>query len=169
MELLLAIGVDYSPAKTHISKDMFEFAKRIFYKGKEISPFPISALHECGKAFDMLTVLISEQNKRNWICLVDVWSSVSSYQGVVLDRSSSYRKRILEKSWACKGVLDLVQGTAPANKFLNELITRRGYSLPLLSEEVCKNILSNTIIGSFAESNILKSHFTTAMEYPLTS
>jgi len=168
LSLIKNLGVDYSVAKTHTSEKMFEFAKRLFYLGIEISPFPISALKECGKAYDMLTTLLYEQNKRNWVPTLNIWSSVSLYQKVVLNRSSSFAKKVEEKSWACNGVLSLVHGTSPANELLNELICRRGYRLPQLSEEVCRNILSNTIVATFAESNILKSTFTDMWEYPLS-
>lgn len=38
------LGVEVNLAKSHISEEMFEFAKRVFLNGVEISPFPISAL-----------------------------------------------------------------------------------------------------------------------------
>lgn len=41
MKVLAEFGIPYSPMKTHSSKDTFEFAKR-WYKGEEISPFPLS-------------------------------------------------------------------------------------------------------------------------------
>jgi len=44
METLTSLGVEFSLQKTHISPHMFEFAKRTFHKGVEVSPFPISAL-----------------------------------------------------------------------------------------------------------------------------
>jgi len=45
-EILQSLGVELSISKTLSSKYLFEFAKRWFYKGVEISPFPINALHE---------------------------------------------------------------------------------------------------------------------------
>lgn len=59
-EVISSLHMDYSPAKTHESYDFYEFAKRIIYKGVEISPFPVSALKECSKSSDNLTVLIEE-------------------------------------------------------------------------------------------------------------
>jgi hypothetical protein len=56
--VLLTLGVEYSEAKTHSSKNFYEFAKRIFYNGVEVSPFPISALKECGKSVSMLITLL---------------------------------------------------------------------------------------------------------------
>jgi hypothetical protein len=53
MDLIKTLGVDYSVAKTHKSSHFFEFAKRIFYKGQEISPFPYSAIKEVSKSYDL--------------------------------------------------------------------------------------------------------------------
>jgi len=35
--------VEISPLKTHVSKDTYEFAKRWYQDGKEVTPFPILA------------------------------------------------------------------------------------------------------------------------------
>lgn len=45
------LGVEVSVLKTHTSPHFFEFAKRLFYKGVEISPFPISAIQNTGGKF----------------------------------------------------------------------------------------------------------------------
>lgn len=42
-ELVSLLGVHVSEAKTHCSKEFFEFAKRYFYQREEISPFPIGS------------------------------------------------------------------------------------------------------------------------------
>lgn len=57
-QVIKDLGVDISIPKTHISKDTFEFAKRLFHRGSEISPFPISALRESGKKYYFLTALL---------------------------------------------------------------------------------------------------------------
>jgi len=40
------LGVDIALQKTHRSEHFFEFAKRLFYDGKEFSPFPLTGLRE---------------------------------------------------------------------------------------------------------------------------
>lgn len=40
-KLMSLLGVDISSSKTHISSDMFEFAKRWYRSGVEISGIPI--------------------------------------------------------------------------------------------------------------------------------
>jgi hypothetical protein len=42
--ILRDLDMEFSPAKTHISKDFYEFAKRVFYQGSEITGFPVGAL-----------------------------------------------------------------------------------------------------------------------------
>jgi len=64
IEALEMIGVTYNESKTHNSKHLFEFAKRIIYKGKEITPFAISSLVGQGANFYTLaSVLLTEQRK----------------------------------------------------------------------------------------------------------
>lgn len=64
MKVIQRLGLDISVAKTHVSKRDFEFAKRIFLDGIEITPFPISALKESGKNIFILTTLLWELNKK---------------------------------------------------------------------------------------------------------
>jgi hypothetical protein len=45
-ELLAAWGVEIQHSKTHSSPNGFEFAKQIRLHGKNVSPFPLSALYE---------------------------------------------------------------------------------------------------------------------------
>jgi hypothetical protein len=44
--ILSKLGVDISPFKTHVSKDTFEFAKRWFRDGEEVTPFPLLAFSD---------------------------------------------------------------------------------------------------------------------------
>lgn len=65
MDLVRRLGVDYSKAKTHESPHFCEFAKRLIYKGVEVSPFPISALQEASKRYFSLVSLMIEQSFRS--------------------------------------------------------------------------------------------------------
>lgn len=78
--LIDKIGVDYSIAKTHKSTNFYEFAKRIFLDGIEVTPFPFSALQECSKSYDLLTTLVWQLGiKGTWVAKVDILSTVSEY------------------------------------------------------------------------------------------
>jgi len=45
-ELLSTLAMPISEAKTHVSNDTYEFAKRWIQKGEEVTPFALSGLHE---------------------------------------------------------------------------------------------------------------------------
>jgi len=44
LSIIHTLGMPYSPEKTHVSDDTFEFAKRWFHQGVEITGFSISGL-----------------------------------------------------------------------------------------------------------------------------
>lgn len=159
MSLLVQLGIEFSKAKTHKSKDFYEFAKRIFYQGIEVSPFPYSALKECSKSYELLYTLIwSLRNKGTWLPKVDIMSTGFEFFRIVKSWRRPYiHKNIEPKAWLLLGILDIVSGLRHADDFLNEIIRIRNYRLPILSEEVCKNILGNCIVQAFADSNVAKA------------
>lgn len=59
------IGVDVSKDKTLISPHSFEFAKRFFYKGVEVTPFPISGIYNTIHDVVHATMVIRESVLRD--------------------------------------------------------------------------------------------------------
>jgi len=53
-EVIKELGVQISPQKTHISKDICEFAKRWFYLGSEITAFPLHSIQNNLKRYYLL-------------------------------------------------------------------------------------------------------------------
>jgi len=70
-------------------------------------------------------------------------------------------------SYNCLGVLNTVHGLIPANQYINELIWKNNYQLPILSEFTCKSIFENCIVQAFANSNVAKSFDYGQGDYPL--
>nr|UVX28917.1 MAG: RNA dependent RNA polymerase [Ustilaginoidea virens mitovirus 1] len=151
-----SLGVDFSPSKTHSSECFFEFAKRIYLDGVEISPFPVSSLRQSSKSFSMMTTLLHETNRKGWDFL-DIPSCVGKFFSVVRDTRRSYVNKIIERSWQFEGVLLTVQGTLPVNEFINKLIKKLALPLPELNEEICKNIYVNCAVEAFSSSKVVKS------------
>jgi len=58
LKVVTSLHMELSVAKTFKSNDLFEFAKRFFYKGKEISPFPMGAVYSSKGSIPELTVAI---------------------------------------------------------------------------------------------------------------
>jgi len=62
--ILNTLGVEISPLKTHVSKDTYEFAKRWYQDGKEVTPFPILAYSD--KKFTTVLSATLLSRERGW-------------------------------------------------------------------------------------------------------
>jgi len=159
IKMINSLHIEISLAKTHRSEHFFEFAKRIFYKGEEISPFPISSLKECGKSVTALTVLLMEQTAKGW-SFGSIPSSINSYYGIVKELPSSFRNKLERKSWVVQGVLSLVHGDQDGQSFLNEMVATLKLPLPHINMEVSLGIISNIAVEAFSDS-VLHTYFDT--------
>lgn len=101
----------------------------------------------------MITTLLWELSRKGgWVTKIPIESSVSLFYGIVLHYSRARRRLITELSWLCLGVLNITHGLLPVNDFFNEIIKVKNLPLPILSLEVCRNILENSIVRCFADS-----------------
>jgi len=107
LEVIDALGVEVSLAKTHISKTTCEFAKRWIHKGVEISPVPISALKGCGKKYYLLTSFLMQLEGKGYV--------IDSYQKVVQDFFSkiyphrrSFRRTLGEKAYLVEQIIRII-------------------------------------------------------------
>lgn len=66
VDLIRRLGVEISDIKTHESEKLFEFAKRLFLNGTEITPFPLSAISESSRKFYLLVNLLMEESRKGW-------------------------------------------------------------------------------------------------------
>jgi len=78
-DIIHSLGVEISEVKTHISKDSFEFAKRWFSRGVEVSPFPIAGVFETMKSWPLLVELLShEVPSRGYESVLDLSTRLDS-------------------------------------------------------------------------------------------
>lgn len=61
------LGVVISEEKTHVSKDTYEFAKRWFHNGIEISPFPLAGLYSSYKSPTEAFMVIYSSMEKGWM------------------------------------------------------------------------------------------------------
>lgn len=66
--LLLTLDMPVSEAKTHVSDDTYEFAKRWVHKGSEITGFGVSGLRAVWKKYSLLHNYLLTQQHHGW-CL----------------------------------------------------------------------------------------------------
>lgn len=66
IRLILSLGVEVSPAKTFISSEICEFAKRYIYKGEEVTPFPVSAVLDNLEEVSLLVSALDGETKKGY-------------------------------------------------------------------------------------------------------
>lgn len=64
--ILKDLNVPISEQKSHVSKDTWEFAKRWFHKGQEVTPFPLAGLMEVAKKYYLLLELLRSVELRGF-------------------------------------------------------------------------------------------------------
>lgn len=148
------LGVEFSTLKTHTSSNFFEFAKRMFLKGKEISPFPISALKESSKSSILLTQVLLEARKKDFPLCCDLCLHVSDYYSRVMTLRKRLVKKYYENSLLAETIMKLLSKDLDLqNDNLDRLIRHFNYPIQSLPLGVCESILSNCIVQEFANSN----------------
>lgn len=152
-EVISSLGVQFAPQKTFDSLYFFEFLKRLFWKGHEVSPFPISALKNEGKFYYLLTNLLISMEGKGYQFVSGVSSGVHSYYGMVRSLPSRFRRDIREKSFICELIIKIINGSLPAAQ-LNLAMQALGYTFqPSLTPFECKNILENIVVEEFSNSH----------------
>lgn len=93
LKVIKSLGLEVSELKTHSSKEFYEFAKRLIYKGQEITPFPISALAESESRSYILTSLLIESENKGWLSTDGIPSSVALYYSIVKSMRRVYCRK----------------------------------------------------------------------------
>jgi hypothetical protein len=65
-KLINLLGVEINFSKSFISKNYFEFAKRIFIPGKEISPFPLGSVNDSIRSITCLIEMIKSAQRKGF-------------------------------------------------------------------------------------------------------
>jgi len=146
------LGVEVSDLKTHKSPHFFEFAKRLFYKGQEFTPFPVSALKESSKRYYRLVNLFEEQQRRGYVSQ-GIPASVESFYEYVTPRPSKFRKKMYNKSQIVERIMKIMRDPTSGEENLNFLISLGGYRIRHLNQDECLGILANLAVEMFSESN----------------
>lgn len=153
MEVIQSLGLGVSPLKSHASKTLCEFAKRLIYKGQEITPFPISSLKEVSKKYYLMVTLLYELSRQGWEWSPGIPASISLYSGWVTGLNSSFRKKILLKSETAQIMMQIMKGIIPANLGLNTLVGKYNIPAPQFGEYEGKSIISHVAMALFADDD----------------
>jgi hypothetical protein len=155
LSIISDLGVDYSVPKTYISNTFFEFAKRLFWKGIEISPFPFSALKGVDKSASQFTNTLIELEEKGWTNTNGASSLVKTYFGMVLKLPSRLRNQMGLVSYCHEMITKIIRGVLPAGETLLKVFQELGTTLPKLSDFQAMSILENVSVEAYADSNPL--------------
>jgi len=150
LEIMRKLGVEIQLTKSHISPHFCEFAKRLIYRGVEITPFPYSSLRNSMKSCDLMTALLLQEKDKGWNFIIE--ESISDFLGRVRNLPSRVRDKAYKKSYALSRIIQVIRGTKPAGEAHNEISRQLGFSLPPINDLVGTNILANIMVQIFSES-----------------
>jgi hypothetical protein len=87
LKILGILGVEASPSKTYVSKELCEFAKRLLYRGQEITPFPVSSVSDQWWSIPLVVSALRGEARKGYTTLSGIPSAVRALQEKVNPKS----------------------------------------------------------------------------------
>lgn len=150
------LGMEISDPKSFISPHFFEFAKRQFYKGVEITPFPISALQESLRSVSAFVGLLLETENKGWIACSAPSEAIRQAYGHLSSYRSKYRDKLEVKAYVTDRILRCIRGSLPAGAALQSVFSKLGYPLGPIGNKVGNSILENIVVDLFSQQPEMK-------------
>jgi len=154
LEFCRTLDIPISLQKTHSSKDVYEFAKRWFFKGTEITPFPTSGFIEMSKRYFTLTQFLYAERKKGFLVSQEIPSVVGCWYRIRY-KSRRFASKFIVKSLQLVSLFrafdDYTTGTTAINILLDCL------NRPRISTSVIRDVgtamISNVAVEMFSESS----------------
>jgi hypothetical protein len=150
-----SLGVEISGVKTHKSKHFVEFAKRMIYKGQEISPYPISSIKETKKRYYLLLNTIMEIEGHEWHVRESIPRAVELFYEYVVPRRKRFRSKIKNLTEVSELITRVMRESLSAEIAINGIIRCQGLPIPEMTHEESVKILSAVTRECFEESHPL--------------
>jgi len=150
------LDIKISEPKSFISPHFFEFAKRLFWKGVEVSPFPISSLRESLKSLTAFVSLILESETRGWISDTTPDKRIEMAFAIILNMRSKLRSKYMDKSFVIDQILRCIRGTLSAGTCISAVFSKLGYPLGPINDSVGSSILENIVVDLFSQQPEMK-------------
>lgn len=140
-KLISSLDMKISDTKTHMSSTTFEFCKRWFHNGKEITGFSLPGLWEVRRSYSLLQNFLMTQSDRGWI-LIDSEANppiISLYTTLGLP---SQGKRV-QKLYEVFSSLAIAKRTGKFEGFVKQIQQTFGLPALAISEETATSIFSD--------------------------
>lgn len=152
-EFINDLGVEISAPKSFISPNYFEFAKRIFYKNREITPYPISAMKESLRSVTTFVSTILETENKGWFVCSTPSEAIATAHGIFNSYRSKYRAKVEKTAFVTDRILRCVRGSLPTGQAVEACFSKLGFSFEglTISDSVGNNILENIVVDLFSQ------------------
>jgi hypothetical protein len=110
------LGVEVSPAKTFVSKDLCEFAKRYLFQGTEVTPYPISSVVGNLGDVSLLVSAIWGEGRKGLVPRSGIPGAVGTLYDFLGRRKENVRHAV-QRARDCELATQLIQGTISPVEF----------------------------------------------------
>jgi hypothetical protein len=119
LKILQDLGVEVSPGKTYESYDLCEFAKRLLYRGEEISPFPLSSVSDRPWSIPTVVSSIMGEERKGYIPLLGIPHAVRALQECAYSYIPERRLcDVRDDAFLCELGTKLLSGRISASEYI---------------------------------------------------
>lgn len=151
-EMISSLDIQISEPKSFVSPHFFEFAKRLFWRGVEITPFPISSMKESLRNITNFVAMLLETEDKGWITCSTPSEAIALAYGVILSYRSKFRTKLEKKAFVTDRVLRSIRGSLPTGQAVEACFSKLGYPLGPISDKVGNSILENIVVDLFSQT-----------------
>jgi hypothetical protein len=150
--LIRTIGVQWNNSKTHVSPHFFEFAKRIYWNGEDITPFPLPGLYEEHKTVSGFTQILLNASSKGFGEVIDLLDSFELFL-TFMGKPRRLRSKLICWGKEMLVLSNVIQGKAPALELIPFVESLSPDIINNFSEDIMYNIVSHCVMMMFTESN----------------
>lgn len=151
------LDVHISEPKSFISPHFFEFAKRLFWKGQEITPFPVSTMKESLTNVSTFVSTLLESERKGWFVRSAPSEAIAQAYGIILSYRSKYRSKLEIKAYITNAILRGIRGAIPIGEAVTAVFNKLGYPTLICNDKVGNSIIENIVVDLFSEQPQMKT------------
>lgn len=152
-KLISDLGVEISDAKSHVSKNFMEFAKRYFYKGIEISPFPLASIDSISRSYSAFIDIIFTYKSRGWVPIFPVLQTACDFYKTVSFWKVKTLPKVYGKVEITWEMFRLMKGFSNDLKLVNLVLVTLGRpTLGCSHSVIARSWISTAVCTSFNKS-----------------
>jgi hypothetical protein len=153
ISVIQSLGVEVSSVKTHRSPHFFELAKRLFFKGTEITPFPLSGVKSVKKKYYLLYNYLHETQRKGWITKDGIPSTIEEFFTFVHPLRRKFRLRLRTKAEVLELMYSYMSQSISVKDLVEGISKRVGLGITIpFSESLASKLVNQVVMEVFKQS-----------------